>query len=213
MSSALADLAWPDATAAPPVRSWWCRWVLPSNTAHISSRCPLTPRSRWALPGLSRPRRCVVVAPAVAYGSSGEHSGFAGTWFIGQEATELVLLELGRSASVTFRRTLLTSTHGCDLHRVSRGVRRLRDEGGDVRGFFPVWSGDAHAGCAETSLMLALAPSRVQLTRAEAGVTAPLSDLLPGLVADGVREISPNGVSSGTLPGHPRRRDRDCWRA
>jgi creatinine amidohydrolase/Fe(II)-dependent formamide hydrolase-like protein len=97
----------------------------------------------------------VVVAPAVAYGSSGERSGFAGTWFTGQEATELVLLELGRSASVTFRRTLLTSTHGGDLHRVSRGVRRLRDEGRDVRGFFPVWSGDAHAGCAETSLMLA----------------------------------------------------------
>src|SRR5664279_1634130 len=49
----------------------------------------------------------LVVAPALAYGSSGEHQGFAGTLSIGQEATELVLVEVGRSASISFGRTLL----------------------------------------------------------------------------------------------------------
>src|SRR5207302_457628 len=42
--------------------------------------------------------RDVVIAPAVPYGSSGEHSGFPGTLSIGQEATELLLVELVRSA-------------------------------------------------------------------------------------------------------------------
>jgi mycofactocin precursor peptide peptidase len=194
MSSALADLAWPDADSRAP------RTLLAVPVGATEQHGPHLPLSTdtdiavGLAEGLSRQRACVVVAPAVAYGSSGEHSGFAGTLSIGQEATELLLVELGRSASVTFRRTLLISTHGGNSHPVRRALRRLRDEGRNVRGFFPVWSGDAHAGCAETSLMLALAPTRVQLTRAEAGVTAPLSDLLPGLVADGVREISPNGI-------------------
>ena len=45
-----------------------------------------------------RPRLAVLVAPAVAYGASGEHEGFAGTLSIGQEALESVVVELGRSA-------------------------------------------------------------------------------------------------------------------
>lgn len=35
----------------------------------------------------------IVVAPAVAYGSSGEHDGFAGTLSLGQEATEALLVD------------------------------------------------------------------------------------------------------------------------
>jgi len=63
-----------------------------------------------------------------------------------------------------------------------------------VRAFFPNWSQDAHAGRAETSMMLALAPDRVRLRRAEPGVTVPLEQLLPRLLATGVRAVSPNGV-------------------
>src|SRR5262245_3047683 len=40
---------------------------------------------------LARARPGVVVAPPLAYGSSGEHQDFAGTLSIGQEALELVL--------------------------------------------------------------------------------------------------------------------------
>ena len=50
-----------------------------------------------------------VVAPALPYGSSGEHAGFAGTLSLGA-ATELALVELGRSAS--FARVLFVCAHG-----------------------------------------------------------------------------------------------------
>ena len=42
--------------------------------------------------------------------------------------------------------------------------------------------------------MLALAPERVRLERAQAGQTASLFALMPKLGARGVRAVSPNGV-------------------
>jgi mycofactocin precursor peptide peptidase len=190
----LADLAWPDAHDCGPGT---VLAVPVGATEQHGPHLPLCTDTEIAVAladGLSRERAAVVVAPPVAYGSSGEHSGFAGTLSIGQEAIELLLIELGRSASVSFPRTLLISTHGGNLQPVRRALRHLRAERRDVRAFFPTWSDDAHAGRVETSLMLALAPARVQLGRAEAGVTAPLGDLLPRLVAAGVRGVSPNGV-------------------
>ena len=61
---------------------------------------------------LAESRPGVVVAPPLAYGASGEHEGFAGTISIGQEAVELVLVELCRSATLTFPRVLLVSEIG-----------------------------------------------------------------------------------------------------
>jgi mycofactocin precursor peptide peptidase len=88
----------------------------------------------------------------------------------------------------------LVCAHGGNRAPVERAERRLRAEGRRVRAFFPVWSGDAHAGRAETSLMLALHPDRVRASLAEPGATAPLAELMPRLVAHGVRPVSPNGV-------------------
>jgi mycofactocin precursor peptide peptidase len=136
----------------------------------------------------------VVVAPPVAYGSSGEHEGFPGTISIGQEATELLLVELGRSATRTFSRVLLVSTHGGNTEAVRRAVARLRAESRDVSVWLPRWPGDAHAGRAETSLQLALAPGPVRLDRAEAGNTTPIAELMPALRASAVHGVSPSGV-------------------
>jgi mycofactocin system creatininase family protein len=136
----------------------------------------------------------VVVAPPIFYGSSGEHEGFAGTISIGQEATELLLTELGRSATRTFSRVLLVSTHGGNTEAVRRAVARLRAESRDVSVWFPRWHGDAHAGRAETSLQLALTPDAVRLDRAEAGNTTPIAELMPALRATAVHAVSPNGV-------------------
>jgi mycofactocin precursor peptide peptidase len=140
--------------------------------------------------------RCVhvIVAPAVAYGSSGEHDGFAGTLSIGQRATELLLVELCRSASATFPRIGLLCTHGGNAEPVRRAVATLRREGRDVRGFAPGWGGDAHAGHTETSLMLAIAPELVRPERVEAGDPRPLAEVIGALRADGVRAVSANGV-------------------
>lgn len=133
-----------------------------------------------------------VVAPVLPYGSSGEHQDFPGTLSIGAEATELVLVELGRSATETFLRVLFVNAHGGNALPLRAAVARLGDEGRDVRAWAPTFGGDAHAGRTETSLMLALDEVRVGL--AEAGNDAPLGELIDRLQVDGVRAVSPNGV-------------------
>ncbi len=139
-------------------------------------------------------RTDVVVAPPLPYGASGEHAAFPGTLSIGHEALELLLIELGRSASLTFRAMLLVVGHGGNAHAVSRAVRRLRYEGRQVLAWSPKWRGDWHAGRTETSVQLALDPARVRLHRAEAGTTENLTALMPALREHGVRPVSPNGV-------------------
>ena len=136
----------------------------------------------------------VVVAPALSYGSSGEHAGFTGTLSIGQDALELVLIELVRSAD-RFSTVVLVNGHGGNLEPVRRAERQLRRDGRSARSWFPVIpGGDAHAGRTETSLMLAIDPSVVRLERAVAGNTAPLHALLADLQLVGVVGVSPTGV-------------------
>jgi mycofactocin precursor peptide peptidase len=149
----------------------------------------LAERLAESLPG-------VTVAPAVPYGSSGEHDGFAGTLSIGERGIELVVVELVRSAKSAFSRVVLVSAHGGNDRPVARAVRRLRDEGHEVRAWSPgiVWNGDAHAGFVETSVMLALSPSRVRLDAAVPGDTRPLEELIVDLRLAGVASVSPNGV-------------------
>lgn len=143
---------------------------------------------------LDRERDDVVVAPAVALGSSGEHQGFPGTLSIGTEATELLLVELARSATETFARVLFVSTHGGNARAVHDAVALLGREGRDVRAWSPRWHGDVHAGHVETSVMLALAPERVRVDDVVRGETGSLRDLLPVMRVEGVRGVSATGV-------------------
>jgi mycofactocin system creatininase family protein len=136
----------------------------------------------------------LVVAPVVAYGSSGEHDGFAGTLSIGRAATEELLVELGRSASRDFAHVVLACAHGGNAAPLAGALDRLAAEGHPVTGWWPRWAGDLHAGRTETSLMLAIAPDRVRLELATAGDGRPATELLPLLVAGGVRSVSPTGV-------------------
>jgi creatinine amidohydrolase len=193
MGLALADVAWPDAA-----RTACAVLAVPIGaTEQHGPHLPLTTDTDIAgalVRGLAEARPDVVAAPPLAYGSSGEHAGFDGTLSIGREAVELVMVELVRSASHTFRRVLLVCAHGGNEAPLSRAEQRLRAEGRDVRAWLPRWFGDAHAGRLETSLMLAIAPERVALVRAAAGERAPLVELMPRLVAAGVRAVSPNGV-------------------
>lgn len=155
----------------------------------------------------------LVVAPVVAYGSSGEHDGFAGTLSIGREATELLLVELGRSATATFTHVVLACTHGGNAVPLQRALDRLADEGRPVTGWWPRWGGDLHAGRTETSLMLALAPDRVREAARAPGDTRPLDEILPLLESGGVRSVSPNGVlgdPTGASPDEGRALLRDA---
>lgn len=136
----------------------------------------------------------VVVAPALPYGSSGEHAGFPGTLSIGQEALEHLLVELVRSAD-GFGAVVLASGHAGNAEPLARAVARLRSEGRRVAGWTPRIEGsDAHAGRTETSILLAVDPSAVDLAAAEAGATEPIRDLMPALREGGVAAVSPNGV-------------------
>jgi creatinine amidohydrolase len=193
VSIRLGDAAWPELTV--PGRRLLL--VPLGSTEQHGPHLPLDTDTRIAVAvaeGVARRRPRAIVAPAVAYGSSGEHDGFPGTLSIGQEATERLVLELVRSAD-RFGGVVLVSGHGGNAEPLARAAELLASEGRRVL----VWpvrapSGDAHAGRTETSLLLAIAPDVVRLDRAAAGNLAPLDDLLPALQADGVRAVSGNGV-------------------
>lgn len=135
----------------------------------------------------------VRVAPALEYGASGEHQGFAGTVSIGTEALALVLVELARSARTWADRIVFVNAHGGNSDALVRARAQLTAEGAPVR-WHACRHGGRHADRAETSLMLHLDPARVDLAAARAGAVEPLDALLPRMRAGGVRAVSPNGV-------------------
>jgi creatinine amidohydrolase len=193
VSRRLAELTWPEVAA----RAAGSVLVVPLGaTEQHGPHLPFTVDTEIAVAlgdRLLRARETAVLAPAVAYGSSGEHAGFPGTLSIGQEALEGLLVELVRSADA-FAGVFLVSAHGGNAAVVRRATGRLRNEGREVRAWSPKGpADDSHAGRTETSVMLALRPEAVRAGRA-AGSTAPLADIMPALLTSGVRAVSPNGV-------------------
>lgn len=135
------------------------------------------------------------VAPAIAYGASGEHQSFAGTISIGTEALIQLLLEYGRSACCWAQRVLFVNGHGGNVPALIEAVRVLRFEGRDVAWLPCAAPGaDAHAGHTETSLLLHLSPESVRFDRALPGNSAPVAQLLPAMREGGVGAVSAVGV-------------------
>jgi mycofactocin precursor peptide peptidase len=143
---------------------------------------------------LASGRSDVVVSAPVGFGSSGEHAGFAGTISIGQDALELLLVELGRSAVETFDHVLFVSGHGGNAEAAGRAVGRLRAESRDALLYLPRVEGDLHAGRSETSMMLALAPELVDSQCIVAGDTRQLNEIWSQLRSGGVAAVSASGV-------------------
>ncbi|MCU1600811.1 MAG: putative creatininase [Frankiales bacterium] len=185
----LGDLMWPRVEAEVLV-------VPLGSTEQHGPHLPLstdTDIAQALAHGLAVRRSDVLVAPAVPYGASGEHAGFAGTLSIGHDALELLLVELVRSATDTFPHVLLVNGHGGNVAALSAACARLRDESRDVLVWSPGWRGDAHAGRTETSLQLALDANRVGSSR-DPGATDSLADLMPALRRGGLRAVTDNGV-------------------
>ncbi|ETW24003.1 creatininase [Mycobacterium gastri 'Wayne'] len=136
-----------------------------------------------------------LVAPAIAYGASGEHQSFAGTISIGIDALAMLLVEYGRSASCWADRLVFVNGHGGNVEALRRAVGLLRSEGRDAG-----WcscsavGADAHAGHTETSVLLHISPDDVLTDRLLAGNGAPLPELLPSMRRGGVAAVSPTGV-------------------
>ena len=139
--------------------------------------------------------RTYLLAPAIAYGASGEHESFPGTISIGSDALELLLLEFGRSATNWAGRLVFVNGHGGNIGALAGAVGRLRCEDRDA-GWCPctVRGGDAHAGHTETSVLLHISPSDVRLGESRPGNSAPLADLLPSMRRGGVAAVSEGGV-------------------
>ncbi|MBO0852639.1 MAG: mycofactocin biosynthesis peptidyl-dipeptidase MftE [Nocardia sp.] len=143
---------------------------------------------------LATERADIVVAPAITYGSSGEHAGFPGTLSIGQRALELLIVELVRSAD-EFAGVILVNGHGGNLRPLRAAGELLRGEGRRVLVWSPTGpADDTHAGHGETSVMLHLAPEQVTMRRARPGNTRPLRELMPALLNGGVAAVSDSGV-------------------
>ncbi len=199
----LGGLTWP---AAARIAAQTVVVVPVGSTEQHGPHLPLSTDGDVAV-GLSRAlaerRSSVLVAPALPYGASGEHAGFPGTLSIGQDALETVLVELGRSCD-DWAGVLFVSGHGGNGAPLQRAVALLRSESRHVTAWSPRTSvissvlapehADSHAGLVETSLMLALDPSAVRGELAEAGNKRPIEQLLPDLMAGGVRAVSPSGV-------------------
>ena len=190
----LADLTWTEVAGRAPA----ALLAVPLGaTEQHGPHLPLSTDADVATAladGLATRRPDVLVAPALAYGASGEHAGLPGTLSIGLAVLELVIVELVRSADA-FAGVVLVNGHGGNHAAVASAVARLEAEGRGVLAWSPdVPTGDAHAGRTETCLMLALRPEAVRPEAAEPGDLRPLAALLPRLRSEGVAAVSPNGV-------------------
>lgn len=187
----LAEQTWPEVSGESHL-------LIPlGSTEQHGPHLPLDTDARiaFAVAGGAGEQLGATVAPVLPYGASGEHAGFSGTLSIGTEALHLLIVELVRSASLTFSKITLVNGHGGNHEGVTKAVAQLQAEGHDVTAWSPrVAGGDAHAGRTETSLMLAIAPELVRSDLAEAGSTASLGEIMDELRAGGVAAVSPNGV-------------------
>ncbi len=185
----LAGAAWPELPERPLLA------VPLGSVEQHGHHLPLATDTVVAEAVLRAARLDGVVAPAIAYGASGEHEGFPGTVSIGTDALATLLVEYGRSACRWAGRLLVVNGHGGNLDALRSAVPLLRAEGRDAA-WYPcgVPGGDAHAGRTETSLLLSAAPGAVRMDRSVPGVATPIGDLLPRLRAEGVRAVSPTGV-------------------
>lgn len=139
--------------------------------------------------GAARRLADVIVAPAIAYGASGEHAGFAGTLSFGTATTRDLLIELGRSGDWAAR-LVFVNGHGGNHEAVRAAVDVLRSEGRHVLDWWPTGEpGDLHAGRIETSVMLHLAPDLI------GPIPAPVEPPpFTALITDGVMAHSSSGV-------------------
>ncbi|MBX7447039.1 MULTISPECIES: mycofactocin biosynthesis peptidyl-dipeptidase MftE [Mycobacteriaceae] len=136
-----------------------------------------------------------LVAPAVAYGASGEHEGFSGTVSIGTPALAKLVVEFARSACRWAGRLVFVNGHGGNVAALRDAAALLRHEGRDA-----AWcpcaarDSDAHAGHTETSVLLHISPEVVRQDELVPGNRAPLTDLMPAMRRGGVAAVSSLGV-------------------
>jgi mycofactocin precursor peptide peptidase len=190
----LADARWPEVEQAD-------RTVLVVPIGSLEQHGPHLPLDTDAFLAstvaerLAASRPSAGLAPTLPVGASGEHADFPGTLSIGTAALRELVIELVRDASRHWRAVLVINGHGGNARGLAEAAERCRYEGRQLTIHHLALPGmDGHAGHAETSMMLHLDPARVDVDAATPGPTTPVEQLMPALVRDGVRSVSPDGV-------------------
>jgi mycofactocin system creatininase family protein len=156
-----------------------------------------------------------LVAPALPFGCSDEHSGFPG--LLGLEAETLARIVLDVARRLTgwgIRRLVLLSAHGGNAEALALALTLLRQELPDLevqtnehletisQSVLEVARQDGisanalglHAGEGETSELLHLRPDLVCLDDSVPGFTGDIKAVLDELYEGGLRAVTKNGV-------------------
>ncbi|MGB7563642.1 MAG: creatininase family protein [Prochlorococcaceae cyanobacterium] len=221
MTRSLAQMAWPEVQAAaarPGSTVLWPFGALEQHGPHLPLGTDAVFAERIAGAVLERldPDLPIWQLPLSPFGFSPEHRDFPGTVSLGAELMIQLVVEVGADLARTgFERVVLFNGHGGQIGLLQAAARQLRAEHPELA-VLPcfLWSGPAgisaqlpepehseglHAGLAETSLMLHLAPELVGPERPRDGQLAippPTGWSLEGAVPDAwlTGDLSSSGV-------------------
>ena len=214
----LAEMTWPDVARA--VETGATTVVLPLGaTEQHGPHLPLGTDTIRATALADRVAERLgpgfLVAPALPFGCSDEHSGFPG--LLGLEAETLARIVLDVARRLTgwgIRRLVLLSAHGGNAEALALALTLLRQELPDLevqtnkhletiaQSMLEVARQDGisanalglHAGEGETSELLHLRPDLVCLDDSVPGFTGDIKAVLDELHEGGLRAVTKNGV-------------------
>lgn len=210
-------MTWPDVAKA--VASGTTTVILPLGaTEQHGLHLPLgtdTIRATALADRLAKRLPGSLVAPALPFGCSDEHSGFSGLLGLDAETLACIVLDLARRLSGWgVRRLVLLSAHGGNGEALDLARTLLRQELPDLqvqtndhletiaqtvlevarRDGIPANALGLHAGEGETSEMLHLRPELVRMHRYTPGFTGDMEAVLDELREGGLRAVTKNGV-------------------
>lgn len=231
MSRVLETMTWPDVAGA--VAAGATTVILPLGaTEQHGPHLPLstdTVRATALAEALAGCLPGTLVAPALPFGCSDEHSGFAGLIGLDHDTLAAVIVDCARRlAGWGIARLVLLSAHGGNAAALDRAAARLADElpalevavlGGGAAvseavlaiaaaESVPASALGLHAGEGETSEMLALRPDLVRMHRAVPGMCSDGEGLIAALEREGLRAVTPTGIlgnPTGAEAGRGRR--------
>jgi creatinine amidohydrolase len=173
----------------------------------------------------------VLRGPTIAIGCSEHHMAFPGTITLGKETFKAVVQDYARSlARHGFKLICLIPSHGGNFGPLLEAVGELGGQVGETRvvaygdlnGFLEVMyasqrpfdvtpaQAGAHAGNAETALVLDLQPELVLLDRAEEGFVGDFDQAAQELVfREGLKALTANGIL-GDARGAQAEQGRAC---
>ena len=217
MTHRLAEMTWPDVAAA--VEAGATTVILPLGaTEQHGPHLPLgtdTVRAEALAEQLAERLPGSLVAPALPFGCSDEHSDFPGLLGLDAETLARIALDLARRLTDWgTRRLVLLSAHGGNGEALDLTLTLLRQELPDLevqandhletitqtalevarRDGISANALGLHAGEGETSEMLHLRPELVSMNRCMPGFTGDMEAVLDELREGGLRAVTKNGV-------------------